>query len=518
MRPRTRRDLFIALSLANLCYLRIWSELLTYTRPDEYLMKLPPGPMQYVAVMLNVLLLGGILFGAVNWGRRRFSKSGFRWVEAAFLLFWIVPLNAIRAVLSNHFDLLRSGLFGILDPRAVELLAGASTLAALFLIAKFSPRLAHVAASVLALLFPFCAVTFGQAVWKIAQYNPSGFAANPPVPPLPDARTSPRFLWVIADEWDYRLTFVDRPAGLALPEIDRLRRDSLFTEQAYPPGPETPISLPGYFTGRLVKSVRYVGPSDLQIRFRDGTGPVSWRDQPSIFTSAHALGFNTALVDWFHPGCRVLSGLTYCDWWEMARQFNSMGSSFGEVLPNQTRSLFETTLISLFGQSLAGHQQTGVYHEILREGLAAANNPEFGLTVIHLPVPHAPHAYDRRTGTFTLGNAPIRGYVDSLALLDRTVGEMRRSLEASGEWGRTTVLFTSDHHYREETALAGEPDDLRIPFLLKMAGQHEGADYRERFNTVLTHDLILEVLEGHLATAADVSHWLDTNRVRAPGL
>jgi hypothetical protein len=36
------RDLFIALSLANLCYLRVWSELLTYTRSDTYLMKLPP--------------------------------------------------------------------------------------------------------------------------------------------------------------------------------------------------------------------------------------------------------------------------------------------------------------------------------------------------------------------------------------------------------------------------------------------------------------------------------------------
>src|SRR5919108_1662548 len=108
-----RRDLFIALSLANLCYLRVWSELLTYTRADEYLMKLPPGPKDYCAVMLNVLLMGGILWGAVALARRILSKVAFRWVEFAFLAFLLVPLNALRAVLSNHFDFLRSALFGI---------------------------------------------------------------------------------------------------------------------------------------------------------------------------------------------------------------------------------------------------------------------------------------------------------------------------------------------------------------------------------------------------------------------
>jgi hypothetical protein len=73
------RDLFIALSLANLCYLRVWSELLTYTRSDTYLMKMPPAPAHYLAVMLNVLLVAGALGAAVTLARRKASKSGFRW-------------------------------------------------------------------------------------------------------------------------------------------------------------------------------------------------------------------------------------------------------------------------------------------------------------------------------------------------------------------------------------------------------------------------------------------------------
>ena len=45
------RDLAVALSLANLCYLRVWSELLTYRRNDTYLMSRLPGPPGLAAVM-----------------------------------------------------------------------------------------------------------------------------------------------------------------------------------------------------------------------------------------------------------------------------------------------------------------------------------------------------------------------------------------------------------------------------------------------------------------------------------
>jgi hypothetical protein len=510
-----RRDLFIALSLANLCYLRVWSELLTYTRSDEYLMKLPPRPLEYFALMLNVLLVAGALFGAVTWARRTLSKSAFRWVEFTFLLFLVIPLNALRAVLSNHFDFLRSALFSLVSPRTVELMAAALLVASVLLILKFRRALAHTAAVVLVALVPFCAVTFGQALWRVVQYNPAPFAAKPAAPPLADARKCPRVVWVIADEWDYGIAFVDRPESLLLPELDRLRKETLFAQQAYPPGPETPISMPGYFTGKLVQDVTYDGPSELRLHFRGDPEPERWSAQPSIFDRAHALGFNTALVDWYHPTCRVLSGLTYCNWWEMGRQFNSMGHTFAEILPNQTRSLFETSLLSLFGQSLSGHQQVEAYHAILKEGIAAANNPALGLIVIHLPIPHAPHAYSRRTGAFDLKNSPIAGYADSLALLDRTVQILRGSMESSGEWDRTTILFTSDHHYRGSQAFYGK-DDVRIPYMLKMASQHDGAEYMQPFNTVLTHDLVLAILKGQIATADDVSRWLDRNRSRVP--
>ena len=159
-------------------------------------------------------------------------------------------------------------------------------------------------------------------------------------------------------------------------------------------------------------------------------------------------------------------------------------------------------------------QQTDTYRAILREAETLADDPSFGFTLVHLPIPHAPHAYDRKTGEFTLGNSPIAGYVDSLALLDRTIGEIRRSMEKAGTWDSTTVLFTSDHPYREAMQLDGKSDP-RIPYILKLASQKEGVEYTQQFNTVLTADLLIAVLRGEIADAPSAAAWLDRNRQRS---
>jgi hypothetical protein len=376
----------------------------------------------------------------------------------------------------------------------------------------FHRRLAAWTVGLLLALSPFCAVTFGQALWRAAHYDAREFANNAPAPMIRNAPRFPRVVWFIADEWDYRLSFVDRQPGLAMPEVDRLRQGSIFALNALPPGPETPISIPAYYLGKVPDRVVWDGPRELGLYFKDPESYVPWSGQPSVFQRAGKLGLNTALVEWFHPSCRVLSGLSYCNWRPMAMQYNSMGEGFLRILVNQQRSLLETTMFSLFGRSLAAEQHTKVYKAILREAEELANNPDFAFTVIHLPVPHAPHAFDRKTGDFTLGNSPIAGYVDSLALLDRTVGDIRRSMERAGTWDSTTVLFTSDHPYREAEQLDGKSDP-RIPFVLKLAAQKEGVVYQHGFNTVLTGELLLGVLRGEITGPPSATAWLNRQAV-----
>lgn len=500
-----------AFSFANLCYLRVWSELLTFSRSDTYTMKVPFSRSDYVAVMVNVLLLGMIGAGAALLVRRAQSS---RWKIAgrvALCILLLLPLNALRSVLANQFPYLRSPIFNLLGTKGVLVTGLVFSAGGAVLVRSRLRQTANSVAAILLVFFPLVPVTFGQALWRVTTFDASRFLDGPSAPAYP-GKAARRVVWVVLDEWDQRLTFLDRPAGLQLPEIDRLRGEVLYAQNAYPPGPETPISMPALITGRLVKDVVRAGQSDLLLIHPESASPVPWRSESNVFAETRSAGFNTALVGWYHPYCRVLGdSLTSCDWWPMNLQANSMGYGLPAHIRNQARSLFETSLLSIFGQSLATRGHARTYLEMMERARQVTADPRFGLVFLHLPTPHAPHTYNRRTGRFDLANSPIKGYVDSLALADRTVGDIRRTLEQAGLWENTTVIFTADHSYRSSEALDGKNDE-RIPFLLKPAGGGGPIEYRPAFNTLLTRDLLRSVLRSEVQTSRDAAAWLDHHR------
>jgi hypothetical protein len=503
-------DWLAGVSLANLCFLRVWSELLTYSRADTFWMKMPPARIDFGAGIANVLSWG-TLFGLLLNFRRRMPDRFRRYANIALLLFLVVPLNALRGILSNQYSYLKSPLFELVGQRGALTLGVGGAVASAVVLFYFHRQLADAAQVALRILSPLVAFTLLQAALAMVRYDPRPFAYQPLQPLLTDPRPLPRVVWIIFDEWDFRLPFLDRLPGLSLPDVDRLRRESFFAQNAQPPGPGTPISMPGLITGRLVDQVRQEGPNELLLTYQGEHDPVPWSRQPNLFDAARTLGFNTALLGWYHPYCRVIGhSLSSCDSWEMAMQHNSMGDSFFQILPNQARSLLETNLFSPFGQSLPTEQQASVAQTMLARGKALIVDTRFSMILLHLPVPHGPHSYDRRSGTFTLANSPIKGYWDSLALQDRFLGELRQALEDAGLWDQTTLVVSADHHYREDKLLDGK-EDLRIPFMVKLAGQKAGVEYQPAFNTILTKNLILAELRGEIPDTAALQRWMQAH-------
>jgi hypothetical protein len=505
-------DLVIALSLANLCYLRVWSELLTYTPANTFWMKRPPESAQYAAVVLNVVLAGILLWPLVRRARRTGPASATL-AQWSLLLVLLIPANGVREVLGNLVPYLKSPLFEVIGRAGVATLVAGLVVVFLWAVAHWRRQLIATVCAVLLLVSPFVPITFVQAGWKAATYDAGPFADKPLAHPIySQAAPGPRILWVIFDEWDYRLSFVDRPANIHLPEVDRFEAESLRAANAYPPGEGTPTSIPSLVMGRIVTGVREDGVDELMLTLRDPPRAVRWSAQPTLFSRARSLGINTAVVGWFHPYCRLLNrDLTACRWWELAMQHNSMGDTFGEILRNQTRSLFESTLLSPFGQSLATRQHVRTYQAALGEAVKVATDRSLGVVLLHLPVPHAPHAYDRVSHQFTLSNAPIEGYWDSLELMDRTLGQLRRTMEESGVWESSAILLSSDHSYREAQILAGRMDG-RVPLLLKLPGHHAAVTYESPFNTVLTADLLTAIATREVADPAGAAAWLDRHR------
>ena len=150
---------------------------------------------------------------------------------------------------------------------------------------------------------------------------------------------------------------------------------------------------------------------------------------------------------------------------------------------------------------------------------ATATDPQIGLFYAHFPLPHPFAIYDSKRRDFTLSRS--LGYADNLALVDRTVGELRRALEAAGMWKSTTLLITADHGFRpdmwrgrqgwtaELEELTKDGQSPRVPFILKLPDQEQGWVYDQPFSNAASAELILAILSGKVGNAPETAEWLD---------
>jgi arylsulfatase A-like enzyme len=155
------------------------------------------------------------------------------------------------------------------------------------------------------------------------------------------------------------------------------------------------------------------------------------------------------------------------------------------------------------------------FRQQLAEVIPAVRDPRLNLVFLHISVPHWPPIYDAAKASFS--TRPGGTYLDNLALVDLTLGEIRQTLEQARTWESSTILLTADHPLRVEMWRSmhhsGLPADAqqsaRVPFLLKMAGENHGVDYPRAIQTVVTKDLLLAIMNGKVTTAEQVGVWLD---------
>jgi hypothetical protein len=498
------------LTLATLCYLRVWSELLTYTPNDVFLMKTPPAPVHYAAAALNTVALAAVFRLAVLWATRNRSSAIAPYARWALIAPLGVALNALRNVISDHwepaFRYLRTPVLGM---AARQLLLGCAGLLVLFgAVTLLRRRLLQILSATLLALSPLVPAVLLQAAWMAHHSHPYPVAQPAPALKTP-SRLATRLLWVLFDEWDQRLTFEQPPPGVRLRELDRLRAESFYAVNAYPPSDRTLVSVPALLTGLPVIHATPRGPAEALLWLPGHAAPLPWSAQRDIFTLAHERGLQTIVLGWYLPYCRIFAHkLTSCQCWPMSTQYTSLGTNFPQILLNQARSLVETVQLSPFGQSRATQHHRQTYFSMLRHACQSMAQLHAGLIFLHLPVPHSPHFYNLYKHDYSLANSPIAGYAGSLQLVDQTVTQLRRSIEQAGLWNQTTILLTSDHWYRKSASFDGKTDH-RVPFLIKLAGVNQGLTYRKPFQSQVAAPLAAAILENRVKTPDDVALFLN---------
>src|SRR5262245_39466429 len=312
-------DAVACLSLSTLCFSQARSEMLFRPSWDFY-SQMPLRAPAIAAFVLNVVGLAAVGVVGVRCIRRVRRPMWRRLTAGAAAATLLISLNFARIThetISRWTDFV--GRPGML------------TLVILAIAASLSrPQSALRAMRGLAMVVsPLAVLTMALALWMFIE-----LAAGPEwrwVDPAPLNRTAPslrRVVWLVFEELDQRITFEARPTGLELPELDRLRRESLYADGARPPGDTTEVTMPALITGRPVLAVAPLNPKDLELTFSDGK-TAQWSAEPNVFSRARTLGYDTALVGWYLPYRRVLgSSLGIAHWKPSVAYEQARGDTF----------------------------------------------------------------------------------------------------------------------------------------------------------------------------------------------
>jgi hypothetical protein len=453
-----------------------------------------------IAVLLIAALAGA---GASLLQQRRPSRAGRFTLDLAVLAACLLTADALRqyhgvTLIAAHEWVSRVGV-------APLILSGLVTAAATL---RWRRAVVWVCAIVFLALSPFEAITAARAAMVAVRTDfPS---VDPTVASRGTGRRAPgpRVVVLVLDEFDYGMAFDARPADVALPAFDRLRGEALFATNAHAPAGSTDLSMASYLLGRVVDDVLRVGPSEVRIRLAGDTARRAMTSAETMVGDAARLGAPAALVGVHLPYCRweLAAELDQCTW----RPFTLGGVADGPV------GLPRAILRQLFALSFLGNRiaQVDRLRELDTAAFRAASDSGLRLVFLHLPVPHLPPVWDRSTSSFTLVSLGASGYFDNLALADRVLADLRRSIAAAGLTERTTLVVTSDHPWRGGPIAGVAPGD-RVPFIVHMP-DGGAREWEDRVETVRLRALASGLLAGEIRTTADLARWLAKHRGNGP--
>jgi hypothetical protein len=543
--PKLKRQLeniVICLALGSLGFVLRWYDLehLQSKGLDYYRGEPPPAH----AVLFPATLIASILLALI-------FRLGWAWVEwnptrlrrtfghSVFLMAMIYPLECVRRYWNMETQ--RFDLGANLALLFLELMLAAGIVLR-FRGSERIVRAARSAALLMSLLVPVVVFDFG--IGRLTRTVDPAFHTLAAAPMLPArSEQASRVLWLLFDEFDQRMAFDQRPDSVDLPELDRLRSQSVMASHMTQTGNMTVLAVPSLLGSHLLSQVQVINANTLLVKPEadpgtEAAGEHSWRDQPNVFMRARKLGVNAEIVGWYHPYCRVLGDqVVRCQAFSSnptpslelqahaveKGRLGAVGFLFRLQIENLIAMFRSTTAQEWLPaqEHLVQRDQQQQYFSIRDLAFQAAADPKIGFAYIHFPTPHLLPIYNRRTRSFKLDDGAALDYLDNLALVDRTVGEIRGVLEKSGLWARTTVLVSSDHGLRSlmwqvhgrSIARAHGPVPAGasniVPFIVKLAGQSQPASFDRDISAVVTGDLALAVLSGEVKTAADASRWLD---------
>lgn len=337
---------------------------------------------------------------------------------------------------------------------------------------------------------------------------------------MPTTKTTsanhPRVIWILFDELSYDQVFEHRYPSLDLPYFDKFRAFSTLFIDTLPVANATEKAITSILLGQPIEQVNFTEHNQLEVASASGVfHPFDAAQTP--FAVARQQGLTTGVDGWYNPYCSVLAPyLNDCYWTdELVVPSAFAREGFWQNLFDPWLR-YSDILHHVRHRKSLGYRVQAYQKLMLHAGrMLQPSGPDF--VFLHLPLPHPPGIYDRRTRRFNTSGK--RSYVDNLALADRTLGQLLAILQQSPDWKNTSVVICGDHSWRvgtwvhsrywtaeDEAASRGRVFDQRPLIMVHLAGQTTPATMDSKFPLIQLHNVLDDLVQGKQPSFASASH------------
>jgi hypothetical protein len=496
----------------------IWTEL-SQTHIDQFHRLLPLNTVaRALAIDLVILSLVAMLaLRGIETLVARFRGRGPSTFRDFILLVWALWFGLLAARAVAGLIVAQLLWWQQITTRRGFILAAGLLLILWLALPQFYPRAVR-ALRFAVMLLGFCIFWMVPALLVAAHahqpYDQAAFRKLLPAQPTPHQR----IVWLLFDELSYDQAFVHRWPGLSLPNFDNLRARSVTFSEVQPDGFYTEDVIPSLFLGKPIADVRGT-PSGWMNYQSQKHGP--W--QPfdggrTLFADAQRAGWTTGAIGEYNPYCRVLQDqLDFCRMAmpplpdHFSRDKSTLENVIAPLAANWNRARSHGN-----AQKNAAAEPTVDAMGTVRAGSDLIGDTGIDLCFVHLPFPHPPGNYNRRTGKVGPGGS----YIDNLALSDKVLGLLLADIAQNDDADRTTVIVSSDHSWRvwlwrfaygwsredEEASRHGQFDPRPV-LMVSFPRESSGITDSKPVPLLGMHDLVEGMMSGQIENEQQLEAW-----------
>jgi hypothetical protein len=327
----------------------------------------------------------------------------------------------------------------------------------------------------------------------------------------------PRIVWILFDELSYKLALSQPPEGQEFPNLQKLHAESVSFGNLTPAGNFTDVIIPSVLAGRQISEIRGTPEGKLLYLDQARHAWAAYDVEGTLFEVAHDNGWNPGVVGWYIPYCRIFGEvLTRCFWAPGSRMSFELWAGEGDSAFSYALALPRAFMAQVYSRRQIDERRLqGMIQDdasLIKQEQSILEDERVRFVYIHLPVPHPPGVYDRRTHRpCACGN-----YLDNLTFADDMLGRLMREIGRSSGAEGATVIVSSDHSWRvpmwkstpywtaEEERISGGRFDTRPVFMIHFAGERSGSEVLAPLPELVEYDVIAGMLEGKIRGPEDL--------------